>query len=53
MVNELAARGLVEDEDCDIQEEIVQGMRALTFQKGNVVVSVSKLRTPPTFKGYW
>ena len=53
MVNELAVHGFVEDEDCEVQEEIVQGMRALTFQKGNVVVSVSKLGGAPEFKGYW
>ncbi len=53
MVNELAAHGFVEDEDCNIDEEIVQGMRALTFQKGNVSVSVCKLGGPSTFKGYW
>ncbi|KAF7503161.1 hypothetical protein GJ744_004265 [Endocarpon pusillum] len=53
MVNELAVHGFVEDEDCDVREEIVQGMRALTFQKGSVVVSVSKLGGATKFKGYW
>ncbi|ERF76540.1 hypothetical protein EPUS_09176 [Endocarpon pusillum Z07020] len=53
MVNELAVHGFVEDENCDVREEIVQGMRALTFHKGSVAVSVTKLGGAPKFKGYW
>ena len=53
MVNELAGHGFVEDDDCDVREEMVQGMRALGFQKGNVVVSVPKLGNAAAFRGYW
>jgi Holliday junction resolvase-like predicted endonuclease len=53
MVNELAAHGVIEDEDCDVYEEMVQGTRALSFQKGNVVVSVPKLGDTSSFRGYW
>jgi hypothetical protein len=53
MVNELAARGFLEDFECDIHEEIVQDMRALSFKKGDVVVTVSKLGDATAFRGYF
>lgn len=53
LVNELAARGFIEDDECDISEETVQASRALCFKKGNVVVSIPKLGGATAFKGYW
>ncbi len=53
MVNELAAHGFIDGDDCEVNEETVQAMRALSFQKGNVVVSLPKLGDEKTFQGYW
>jgi hypothetical protein len=53
MVNELAARGFIEDTECNVHEETVQATRAVSFQKGNIVVSVPKLGGSKAFRGYW
>lgn len=53
MVNELAAQGFIDNDECDVHEEVVQAMRAVSFQKGGVVVSVPKLGDATTFKDYW
>ena len=52
MVNELAARGFIGDEDCLLQEEMVDGTRALSFRKGGIGVSVAKLGDVTAFRGY-
>lgn len=52
MVNELAAYGFLEADDCNIHEEIVQCTRTLSFQRGDVMVNVPKLGDAKSFKGY-
>jgi hypothetical protein len=53
MVNELAAHGFIQDEDYYIHEEIVQGMRTLTFHNSDISVSVAKVGDTKALKGYW
>lgn len=53
MVNELAAQGFIDNDECDVHEEVVQALRAVSFKKGGIVVSVPKLGDVTAFKDYW
>lgn len=53
MVNELAAHGFIENEDCCVVEEKVQDMRALSFHFRNVLVSIPNLGDKNSFRSYW
>ena len=52
MVNELAAHGFIDDDDCGVTEERVNTTRALHFRKGQIAVSVPKLGDMTAFRGY-
>lgn len=49
MLNELAARGFIDDDTCHLHEEMVGSDRALIFSKSGVVVGLPKLGAP---RGY-